>query len=204
MKPLILTAITVFTAGLALLSFGWLDVPAAEAAYRIRDTWLHGLARRLGSAGEIHWYLVPALLLALLWRKSHPPRARKAMYFFAAVAVAGLAALLLKAGIGRTRPLLLMESGEHAILFMQFQYEHMAFPSGHATTAFAGMTALAILFPKAWLPLMGVAAVLAAARLVSLSHYLSDVVVGAWLGAVTALLLAPYMLSKDSRSEGEA
>lgn len=189
-----LAIVTIVAAVLTAAAILWLDAPTADASYGVRESWLHGLARRLGKAGEIHWYLVPALALALVWHKAHPPRARKALFVATAVGAAGLVSLALKAVIGRTRPLLWMEDGVHHIHFFQFEYNHMAFPSGHATTAFATMTALAILFPRAAVPLLGVATLLAAARVVGLSHYLSDVTAGAWLGAVTAIALAPRML----------
>lgn len=196
-----LAIFTALAAVAAVLSFLWLDTLAAEAAYGVRETWIHGLARRLGRAGEIHWYLVPPILLGLFWRKQQPARARKAWFMAAAVSGAGLIALSLKAIIGRTRPLLLMEDGVHDILLFQFEYDHMAFPSGHATTAFAAMTALAVLFPKALVPLFGVAVILAGARVVSLSHYLSDVVAGAWIGTVAALFIAIRMLPEGPQGK---
>jgi membrane-associated phospholipid phosphatase len=189
-----LSAITVATLLMAVAALLWLDAPAAEAAYTARESWLHGLARRLGRLGEVHWLLVPPLLLALLWRKSHPVRARCALFVAATVGVAGLLALGKKFLIGRARPIVWMESGDGGVYFLQTSYEYMSFPSGHAATAFAAMVALALVVPRLTAPLIAVAAILAAARVVSISHFVSDVVVGAGLGATTALILAARLV----------
>ena len=65
-------------------------------------------------------------------------------------------------------------------------------PSGHAATAFAAATALALLFPRLRLAAYALAALICVSRVYLGVHYVSDVVVGALLGALigVAVVLA--------------
>jgi len=75
-----------------------------------------------------------------------------------------------------------------------------SFPSGHATTAFAGATILALLLRRAVPALFVLAAGIAFSRVYVGVHYPSDVLAGAVLGSAVALaavrlLRAPRRLS---------
>ena len=64
-----------------------------------------------------------------------------------------------------------------------------SFPSGHAATSFACATTLALAFPRLAAPLYLLAAAIAYSRVYVGVHYPLDVVGGAIIGVVTALLL---------------
>jgi membrane-associated phospholipid phosphatase len=103
----------------------------------------------------------------------------------------GLAALsvnILKHMIGRPRPKF-MHAGN-----LEFSPASGngwdSFPSGHASAAFAVATVLAIKFPRMKWPILAVAAVIAASRIVRGSHYLTDAAGGAALGCVMGMIAA--------------
>jgi membrane-associated phospholipid phosphatase len=87
--------------------------------------------------------------------------------------------------------------GAHALIHRHRPFEHQlgkqehghSFPSGHATTAFAGATMLAAYLPRYRVPLFALAALIALSRVYNGVHYPTDVVVGAALGVAIALLL---------------
>jgi undecaprenyl-diphosphatase len=73
-----------------------------------------------------------------------------------------------------------------------FAADRFSFPSGHALNAFAIGSVIALSFPLVALPVLGVAASVAASRVVLGLHWLSDVLAGALVGTLigTATWLA--------------
>jgi membrane-associated phospholipid phosphatase len=85
----------------------------------------------------------------------------------------GVYTLVLKGAVGRTRP-----NGE----------DQLSFPSGHASNAFTLATVAGRHYGwKVGVPAYGVAAAVAASRLLRNAHYLSDVTAGATLGCIVGL-----------------
>ena len=102
--------------------------------------------------------------------------------------LAALSANILKHTIGRPRPKF-MHAGN-----LEFSPASGSgwdsFPSGHASASFAVATVLAIKFPRTKWPILAVAAMIAASRIVRGSHYLTDVAGGAALGCVMGMIAA--------------
>ena len=71
-----------------------------------------------------------------------------------------------------------------------------AFPSGHATTAFAAAIAFGALWPRLRPLLWTYAIVIALSRVIVTAHHPSDVVAGAIAGAVGALLVRDWMAAR--------
>jgi undecaprenyl-diphosphatase len=65
-----------------------------------------------------------------------------------------------------------------------------AMPSGHALVCFAAAVALSAVVPRARVPLVALAALIALSRVYLGVHYLSDVLVGAACGTAVGLLVA--------------
>ncbi len=90
----------------------------------------------------------------------------------------------LKAAFGRERP---REAGDDADRFQPFG-SGRSLPSGHATQAFAMAGVLSAHYPEPWIAWSAhaIAAAVAATRVQQDAHYLSDVVLGAMIGAWVA------------------
>jgi undecaprenyl-diphosphatase len=71
-----------------------------------------------------------------------------------------------------------------------------AFPSGHATTAFAAAVALAMLAPSLRWPALALAALVAYSRVYLGVHYWSDIIAGAVLGALIGAAVALLVLRR--------
>jgi len=107
-------------------------------------------------------------------------------FFIASAANAGLKELF-----ERARP---PEAGADVIAAVSLPGSY-SFPSGHAMTAFAAATAIAVVRPGLRWPALGLAAAVALTRPYLGVHYWSDVLVGAALGAVLGLAMGRLALA---------
>jgi lipid A 4'-phosphatase len=117
-------------------------------------------------------------------------------FVFAAVGSSGLLVDLLKIAAGRTRPKLMFADGTYDFTWFGLRADHWSFPSGHAVTAAALMTALWCLWPRPLWLYVAAAALIAASRVITGQHYLSDVIAGAAIGVVTTRALALWLLPR--------
>jgi undecaprenyl-diphosphatase len=122
----------------------------------------------------------------------------------ACVWTADLITLALKAAIGRPRP---FETIPHTDPLIKATIGQ-SMPSGHAATSFAGAVILAYFLPR-WAPLFFLlATAIAFSRVYVGVHYLSDIAVGALIGAavgvtfLAGLRLLPRSEASRRRSEG--
>jgi membrane-associated phospholipid phosphatase len=155
--------------------------------------------------GKSDWLLIPTgvFCVALLfadWNRTARRVAAAwievgnlAAFFFFTIAFAGIITNLIKWTIGRSRPILFAEDGAFALNFLSFDYEHVSFPSGHATTAAAAFTAIVLIFRRRWvlITIIGVAAAaIALSRIGVRAHFPSDVVAGLFVGSAFTYLYA--------------
>jgi len=180
----------------------------------------HDIARHAATVGPgtlalfrfITWFgqgavtLVPSgliLLGALLLRPRLPslagPLAQAIRYcglIFAAVATAGLVNDALKLIFARARPRLWLHGDISGFFFDRMGSDYQSFPSGHTATSVAAAMVLAQLFPRWRAAFAAFALLIAVSRVVLGAHYLSDVVAGAAVGAVSAAAIAAWFRSR--------
>jgi undecaprenyl-diphosphatase len=189
------------------------------ATMLLADAWAVGVAVRLPSPlveafdwitdfGKSVRVLVPiALLLAAIACLAAPSISRMSRnvltaiavrlgFLFAAIALPGLVFTVLKRLVGRARPL--VEGGADPFIYRPFGWnvEYASLPSGHATDAFAIAVALGALCPKARPILWTYAVLIAVSRVVLTAHFPSDVIAGAVVGALGALLVRDWFAAR--------
>ena len=184
------------------LSMALIDRPLALALRGHLGGNLDGFFKTVTNLGLAEYYLVPAGLawLVLIWkaRRGLIPAERrrwralawKPGFLFLAVAVTGLIENAVKVTLGRTRPRLLFDDGLYGFHPFNHDWAMNSFPSGHSQAAWAAMTALVILVPRYDALWLLVAVLVAASRVLTTVHYLSDAVAGSWLGLAGAVLIA--------------
>jgi undecaprenyl-diphosphatase len=74
-----------------------------------------------------------------------------------------------------------------------------SFPSGHAATSFACATVLSAYAPRYRVPFFALATLIALSRIYNGMHYPTDVLAGAVLGVLTALLLLARVRRRSRR-----
>jgi undecaprenyl-diphosphatase len=129
------------------------------------------------------------VLLIVGWRRQWREGRVVGLYGALAVSGAGLADQLLKSLFCRARP----SAAGAGLFFAKFPcvfdgYAYASFPSGHATTAFAAATFLALWRPRLAMPALTLATLVGLSRVSLGSHFPSDVLAGALLGIGGALI----------------
>jgi membrane-associated phospholipid phosphatase len=191
----VLTAAAVIPIGL------FLDERTARAAMRLNPDFVRPFGA-ISQAGKSHWLFALSIFTIGygLYRRERSTRPRlragwgvvasRGLYFFAVMAFSGIAAQIVKHLVGRARPYLINVDGPFHFDFFSLKAVEASFPSGHTATVFAGLTALTLLWPRLGPAFLIVALPVAASRIVLGAHYPSDVFGGAFLGLVSALVVA--------------
>jgi membrane-associated phospholipid phosphatase len=139
--------------------------------------------------GRAEIYLIPSILIYLLYRKKRATTAARALYLFSSVALAGILVMILKFIFGRYRPVLLFEKNLYGFDWLHGGYAYVSFPSGHTTVAFGAFVALSLIWPRYRYLFYLLAVAVGVGRVALTAHYPSDVIGGALLGSICALLL---------------
>ena len=121
-----------------------------------------------------------------------PALRAKALLVFAAVAGTGIFIMIVKVIAGRARPY----TGEIGFSPFTFGSAHASWPSGHTTSAFAFAMAMGMAFPVLRWPLLALAALTGFSRMVLNMHYLGDVIMGATIGTLGAVLIYNWLRPK--------
>jgi undecaprenyl-diphosphatase len=102
---------------------------------------------------------------------------------------------VIKRLIGRSRPFV---DGLDVWAYhpLNWHPKFASFPSGHTATAFAALIAIGAIFPQARALLWIYAILIGLSRVVITAHYPSDVIGGAIVGAVGALLVRHWFAAR--------
>jgi membrane-associated phospholipid phosphatase len=177
-------------AGSTLLLF-CVDKPVREMFLRNRSTLGDRLADFGTQYGNARYGVGVAggLYLGGLIANNEELRETGAM-LLESVVFAGLTTTVLKVVAGRSRPYL----GEGNARFLPFRTDddHLSFPTGHATVAFAVSSLLAERLENTYasIGLYSAAAVTGLSRMYNDEHWLSDVFLGAAIGTTSGLAVA--------------
>ena len=193
-------------AGIALVALAMQFLDARSLTFvRTLPTGLVDTFNEITDFGQSGWFLVPLAILIVLTAALATPAAGRIGslvlaslavrfgYLFFAIAVPGLFVTIVKRLIGRVRP---SDVGPFAYMPWSWRNEYASLPSGHSTTAFAAAVAIAALWPKARIPMLVYAAIIALSRVVITAHFVSDVVAAAFVGGFGAILVRNWYASR--------
>ena len=153
------------------------------------------VAQFLTKSGDGQWPIGVGLVIMVYgWKSGRRDWRRAGMAIAIATAVAGVAAITVRAATGRTRPSNKIEQGwfgpYHNGQWAAFRHSYSSFPSGHTATAVAFAASLTYVARRwGWLSLFWMMGV-GWSRICLESHYFSDVIAGSIFGFVTAWLVS--------------
>jgi undecaprenyl-diphosphatase len=177
-------------------SYAFWDRAVAEWAFHRPRSWAN-TARRLSGLGEgAYWMVLVFAIGVTAVARKRPAVAVWAGKTFLAIAGAGIVANVLKVVAGRARPRAL-DSGVWGFHFLEFGYRFNSFPSGHAAIAAAVAASICLALPAAWPLAAALWLALAGGRVLTGSHFVSDVLAGGAVGIAVLLLVERW-----SRLEG--
>jgi len=178
----------VLVLSIAFLSYFFIDKTLAlHAANNSCD--IKTIIGTLSPLGLSKYYLIGFFIIFLLTYKYKKDISKASLYIFSSVALSGIIVLLIKFIFARYRPPKFIHEQLFGFNWFDFGYIVNSFPSGHSATAFSVFTAFAMLMPKyKWLFLI-FAALIALSRVAIGVHFLSDILVGSLIGALTSIYL---------------
>jgi undecaprenyl-diphosphatase len=206
----------------ALCAFGllelalilYVDRPIASFVYQLDTTnpALIDFFRNITDLGKSVWYLWPTGVATIICGfvsrgKDVPARYRRlcayigvrAFFLFSTIALSGIIADVIKPLVGRARPGLWLRQDLYGFVPFSTKANLNGMPSGHTTTAFALAFCLSTLYPRLRGLWFAYALTLALSRIMVDAHFLSDVIAGASLGALTVHLFVKYGIIQSWR-----
>jgi membrane-associated phospholipid phosphatase len=170
--------------------------------------WITGLFNELTGFGTSDWFLVPIglvlLSIAALVAPALPQMSRLVVvaftvrlgFIFAAIALPGLFVTVVKRLIGRARPFIGGAADPYLYLPFGWRPDYASLPSGHATNVFAALIAIGLVWPRLRPIMLVYALVIAASRVIVLAHHPSDVIAGAVVGTLGALMVRDWFAAR--------
>lgn len=121
-------------------------------------------------------------------------REQRLTYFCLTILLALLVVSIGKFLLGRERPALLFDASSYGFDFLTSRWERNSMPSGHATLIFAAATCLSSFFRRYLVLFFVLASGIAICRVLATQHYPTDILFGAYLGVMSALLTKSILL----------
>jgi membrane-associated phospholipid phosphatase len=184
-----------------------LDAPASEWARQL-PPWVAVTGDEISNFALGSRFSYPLgffiLLLAALTRRSLPFGTRgvlevfaaRAGFLFIAIGLPGLFDTVVKRLIGRARPYVGAHDDPFAYMPFIWRPDYASMPSGHSTTAAAAAIAIGAIWPQARPVVWLYALIIMLARVVMNVHHPSDVIAGALVGVIGALMIRRWFAAR--------
>ena len=195
-----LTAWTVGAGFVAISAILWIDRPLALFLHSHSEWKPPAEAIQLLGFGTPYLVVFGTAFVALRWGGLLPrlrpwadgmrEAALVPAFLLVSIAASGVAVDLLKVLFGRARPKLLFADGTYDFGWLGLAADYWSFPSGHTAAVVALATALWCLWPRHVLFYIALASVVAASRVVTGAHYLSDVIAGGFVAVLVTRAVA--------------
>ena len=183
---------------ICIIGYFTFDLPIAKyckssfSDYKIRRT-----LKDISKLGIATFYLVCAGVAFVFFKfiKKREIWSNRALFVFLSISLSGILVIIIKFIFGRYRPKMFFEEQLYGFQLFQLKGKLTSFPSGHASTIVALMLSLYLISPKYRVFYFVIGLVIVITRVAVYHHFLTDVIFGSYLAAVTTLCLK-HLLDK--------
>jgi membrane-associated phospholipid phosphatase len=166
--------------------------------------WWVRILTDFGKAAYVLWTLFALMAIVLIASAAMRGTARSLLlglgtrlqFLFFAVLTPVLVGEVTKWAVGRGRPFVGGEANAFNFSHFAGSEAFASFPSGHANTAFALAFAVSALWPQTRFVMLIYGLIICATRLVLLAHHPSDVVAGALVGVIGAMVVRYWFAAR--------
>ncbi|MCB2106236.1 MAG: phosphatase PAP2 family protein [Rhodobacteraceae bacterium] len=178
----------------------WVDQPVANYFKSLNETGFVAAFRIITHLGESGvWYALAVVAALALWLRSRRAegdfrwllrrRVRSMVFVVVSMATSGTLVNVLKMIFGRYRPRYLFEDSLYGFVPFALDLKKSGFPSGHTQSIFAAMVACGFIWPRWRAVFWSLAVLVGASRFIITVHYTADVIAGAYVAIVIALIM---------------
>jgi membrane-associated phospholipid phosphatase len=196
-KAVILFAILFWLMIIIISYFHW-DIAIAYYCKKELSGTVRDIAQIITVWGDAKWYyglLIIAFIIVYLIMKNKL-FTRRVIYILFSLITTGIVNTAIKWLAGRHRPKNLFNHDLYGFSFFGVGYELTSFPSGHTSVVFCIATAISMLFPRLCIPVFITALIIGMSRVIITSHFLGDVIGGAGVGIIAAVVVKYYFNQK--------
>ncbi len=179
-----------------VIGYFFFDLPIAQNCKSIfSSNKIRRILKDISKLGIATFYLICSAIIFMFFRfiRKRKIWSNRALFVFLSISLSGMLVLITKFIFGRYRPKMFFEEQLYGFEFFQLKGKITSFPSGHASTIVALMLSLYFINPKYRVIYFIIAFVVVISRVLVCHHYLTDVVVGSYVAAITTLCLKQFL-----------
>lgn len=178
------------------IGYFFFDLPIAQYCKSIfSNNNIRRILKDISKLGIATFYLICSAVIFVFFRfiRKRKIWSNRALFVFLSISLSGMLVLMTKFIFGRYRPKMFFKEQLYGFEFFQLKGKITSFPSGHASTIVALMLSLYFISPKYRVIYFIIAFVVVISRVLVCHHYLTDVVVGSYVAAITTLCLKQFL-----------
>ena len=193
-------------AAMCILCILFIDYPVMYFMAKHQDGLVREVFYRLTNAGHGTPYFVIIFFVLIVatickyfdFNYLEPEKLNKiiiiCLFLLAALIVAGIAIHVLKVLFGRWRPDTTIYTGLSGFSWFNFAHDAKSFPSGHSQLIWTVAVSLLLIYPRLIIIYLVTAILVSLSRVMLNQHFVSDVLLGAYLGSIVPILINSYIL----------
>ncbi|KFJ42320.1 phosphatase PAP2 family protein [Francisella philomiragia] len=185
-----------------IFSYNFLDVKVANLIHT-SDFFGTAISTAAALTSQIFspkiWAIITAIVTLICIYKHITKKPSEKLYIMSLTLIMTiLITTIVKVILARYRPEMLLFDNRYGFHFFSFKKAYNSMPSGHTALTFAGLLAIANFFDKKFITIIAVAVCcfVAVSRIIILDHFISDVIVAAYIGIFTYLWSKAFVENK--------